>query len=522
MSSSDSTISSGSGSQMSTDSIRPIYNLIELGLEEYEENELVLNTIHELMIFFKQSDNCTCRRTLKQKDLRTCFEKVGFKRFFERHFELKALEKTELDLFLKSQLMSFEITNEKNNIKESQRHFYKYNFNTSLPLCKPTYMQLCGISEHILSAIQSHLQVYGLIKRVHGNIGHAKRRNSKVFLDLELTSQIKHYLTQYGNVYGLPSPMRHRNDSGNFIYLPTDKNYTLIYNQYKNDFYIEHNENEKIMSYDTFRRLWHETMPNLKFQLPGSDLCEVCEIFKKQIQISKNDNESFEKSKKQYEEHRVAANLERQHYNDNVKNSKNDNLTMHICYNWAQNVSIPYSPQQIGSIYFKSAYAVHLFGICKTGQKNQQINFLIAEDEFPKGIGKGANTTLNMVYQAIKKFVKSDDEAKNLQITCDNCIAQNKNNLSLFFWCWLCMLGLFDNITINFMIPGHTKFICDSYFGRIKKTYRDHNVNTIDDIEKIINKSSKSNIGLKYNNGVGWNWYDFQGFFSQNFVNCPI
>ena len=103
MSSSDFTISSDSGSQMSTDSIRPIYNLIELGLEEYEENELVLNTIHELMIFFKQSDNCTCRRTLKQKDLRTCFEKVGFKRFFERHFKLKALEKTELDLFLKSQ-----------------------------------------------------------------------------------------------------------------------------------------------------------------------------------------------------------------------------------------------------------------------------------------------------------------------------------------------------------------------------------------------------------------------------------
>ena len=85
---------------------------------------------------------------------------------------------------------------------------------------------------------------------------------------------------------------------------------------------------------------------------------------------------------------------------------------MHICYDWAQNISIPYSPQQIGSIYFKSVYAVHLFGICKTRQKNHQINFLITEDEFSKGIGKGANITLNMVYQAIKKFVKSDDKAK--------------------------------------------------------------------------------------------------------------
>jgi hypothetical protein len=83
------------------------------------------------------------------------------------------------------------------------------------------------------------------------------------------------------------------------------------------------------------------------------------------------------------------------------------------------------------------------------------------------------------------------------------------------------MMGYFDNITINFMIPGHTKFICDSFFGKIKKTFRDNNINTIDDVENIINKSASVNIGLKYNNGIGWNWYDFQGFFSQNFINCP-
>ena len=68
-----------------------------------------------------------------------------------------------------------------------------------------------------------------------------------------------------------------------------------------------------------------------------------------------------------------------------------------------------------------------------------------------------------MVYQTLKIFAK--DGKKDLHITCDNCIAQNKNNLSLFFWAWLCMLGWYNNITINFMIPGHTKFICDAFFG---------------------------------------------------------
>jgi len=513
--SSNSTISSSTA--MSTESIRPIYDLVELDLEEYEENDLVLDTIHELMIFFKQSSNCTCRRTSRQRDLRTCFEKVEFKRFFECHFELKALEKTQLEFFIKSQLMSFEITQEKNNGKEQQRHNYRYSFNSTFPLCQPAYLKLCGISENKFSTIKAHYQLNGLTERIHGNTGHARRRNSKVFVDLEISSQVKQYLTQYGNIYGLPSPMRHRNESENFIYLPTGESFTSIYNKYKNDFYLEHDENEKVMSYDTFRRLWYDTMPNLKFQSTGSDLCKVCEIFRKQLQISKNDIDNYKEIELEYEKHRKAAELERQHYNNNIIKSQNDLSIIHICYDWAQHVSIPYSPQQVGSIYFKSAYAVHLFGICKTGQKNQQINFIIAENEFPKGTGKGANITLNMVYRAIKEFTKNE---KNLQITCDNCSAQNKNNLSLFFWCWLCMMGLFENITINFMLPGHTKFICDSFFGKIKKTFRNQIVNTIDDIEQIINNSAKGNIGLKYNDGIGWNWYDFEKFFSQNFVNC--
>jgi len=53
------------------------------------------------------------------------------------------------------------------------------------------------------------------------------------------------------------------------------------------------------------------------------------------------------------------------------------------------------------------------------------------------------------------------------------------------------------------MLLGYTKLICDSYFGKIKKTFRDQIVNTINDVEKIINNFTKSNMGLKYNDGLG-------------------
>ncbi len=41
---------------------------------------------------------------------------------------------------------------------------------------------------------------------------------------------------------------------------------------------------------------------------------------------------------------------------------------------------------------------------------------------------------------------------KYLYVTCDNCSEQNKNNLSLWFWSWIIMLGWYDDIYINFII----------------------------------------------------------------------
>ncbi|CAB5362839.1 unnamed protein product [Rhizophagus irregularis] len=335
---------------------RPIYNFIELGLEEYEENEMILDVVHNLMTFFNDSANCTCRRFSNKKDIRTCFEKVGFKRFFERHMEIKALGKPKFELFIKIQLMSFEISNEKiekNETEKKTRHSYKYSFNISLPLCKPAYLKLCNLSDYKLSALQTHLQENGLTERTHGNTGCVSRRNLRVFVDFNITSSIKEFLTQYGTIHGLPSPMRHQNDSGNFIYLPTNENYTLIYNKYKEHYCLEHSENENIISYSTFRRLWHELMPNLKFQSPASDLCETCEEFKAKMRTAKSDIDKFNIIKNQFEEHQEKADLERQHYNNNIekkivnKSSKNNEG---IRYNggigWKCSL-----PQDLGKVY---------------------------------------------------------------------------------------------------------------------------------------------------------------------------
>ena len=72
------------------------------------------------------------------------------------------------------------------------------------------------------------------------------------------------------------------------------------------------------------------------------------------------------------------------------------------------------------------------------------------------------------------------------------------------------------------MIPGHTKFICDSCFGLIKILYRKSKVNTVDDVVSIINRSTTVhlNTSQRYLNGEGFQYYNFKNYF-QLFKKIP-
>jgi hypothetical protein len=120
------------------------------------------------------------------------------------------------------------------------------------------------------------------------------------------------------------------------------------------------------------------------------------------------------------------------------------------------------------------------------------------------------------------KKKKKKKKKKKLVITCDNCVGQNKNNYSLFFYSWLIDRGLYEEVELNFMIPGHTKFICDSCFGLIKVLYRKSKVNTIDDVVSVIDRSTTVhlNVSQRFLNGEGFQYYNFKDYF-QMFKKIP-
>ena len=85
---------------------------------------------------------------------------------------------------------------------------------------------------------------------------------------------------------------------------------------------------------------------------------------------------------KKFKEHLVEAKLERNYYNRNTKLAEQQrklvdeyftardkvdycsiDATAHYSYDWAQNVHVPHSDQQVSKIYYLSPRKVHLFGI---------------------------------------------------------------------------------------------------------------------------------------------------------------
>ena len=144
-----------------------------------------------------------------------------------------------------------------------------------------------------------------------------------------------------------------------------------------------------------------------------------------------------------------------------------------------------------------TARKVHIFGI-QNEATSQQTNYVLDESEI---LDKGANGTLSLIFHSLKQLNKGE---KHLKLTCDNA-PQNKNNVTLRLCLFLVITVYYENIELNFMLVGHTKFKCDSNFGLIKKLYHKSTIHSKEEFMEIVEKSSPKGLNKVqcYENGQG-------------------
>ena len=81
-----------------------------------------------------------------------------------------------------------------------------------------------------------------------------------------------------------------------------------------------------------------------------------------------------------------------------------------------------------------------------------------------------------------------------MYLHADNCTGQNKNNAMIHYLSWRVLVGLHKNITLSFLVVGHTKFAPDWCFGLLKKKFRRTKVGSLSDIAQVVNNSATVNI----------------------------
>lgn len=190
---------------------------------------------------------------------------------------------------------------------------------------------------------------------------------------------------------------------------------------------------------------------------------------------------------------------------------------MHYGFDFAQQISLPFSSQQVGPIYFLSGFKVALFGVALEPFK-KFILYIIPES---CTFGKGANMVISLLHHCLENFSVGEQV---LHLHADNCQAQNKNNIVMQYLAYRVQQGLNNSCHIHFLLVGHTKFMPDMYFGIVKQRFRKSEAYTVKDVVKIALDScsvSKAITPVFVGNERGQSFikiYDWMQFFKANKV----
>lgn len=429
----------------------------------------------------EQSEPCCERR---------CTEHIEWKRAHDA-FSVLAAEQQ------KSVLTGMVYVSLISSSQEKRRPSYKYHIRHDFQVCKKAFKKAFNIGSHRLRTLHSIALNGELAWPAHGNTSKKPHNETPT----EAINQVKVFIENYIDIYGLPSPGGMRASQEEICFPGSFSKYS-IWTEYrqalKND---EGNSSPLEVSYEIFRRYMDESFPYVSFQAARTDLCDLCEQLRDKL-IHERKEELLKETTEKLQVHLERVAISRNEYKRQLMIAKENwdrmskqtrksilsnlschpeyrltepncrEIDCHYSFDFAQQIHYPHSPQQRGKEYFKSARKCMLFGVtCESISRS--VLFFIDEQE---QVGKGANTVISLIHTFFKYHGLGE---KRVWLHADNCVGQNKNNMLMWYLAWRVMNGLHEEITINFMLSGHTKFSPDSAFGLYKLCYRKNNVDSL-------------------------------------------
>ena len=248
-----------------------------------------------------------------------------------------------------------------------------------------------------------------------------------------------------------------------------------------------------IMSWRSFLRYWKAHFPKLRIRKSGEDTCTDC--YKLRLRLSiltrKRDEalraledddmldsitpdellkeiDGYDELIAECRKHVEMHQAQREDYNklrdiakEDFKNDVPFDLrTEFLVIDMSQNGALPMlRGDQMGDFYYMSPLIQLIFGVACPATNH--MNVYIWEEGTAD---RGADNIISCLYHDLVSrniIVESvDTPLKHLVIAADNCSGQNKNKAMLMFCMWLVEAGYVDEVTLLFLVKGHTKNDC--------------------------------------------------------------
>ncbi len=161
---------------------------------------------------------------------------------------------------------------------------------------------------------------------------------------------------------------------------------------------------------------------------------------------------------------------------------------------YGQNVELPVcNKEQPSCTYYFSPLSIFYLGVVNHAHVYNDgcVSKHLHCHLYHVGVGKkGANNVASLIVKTLGQLnlLRKDSVGGELNVTFNNCLGQNKNNIVLRLAAWLMAMGYFKEVNFIFLVVGHTKNAADHLFNSLKNKYRKQNLFTFQGLVESLNK----------------------------------
>lgn len=254
-------------------------------------------------------------------------------------------------------------------------------------------------------------------------------------------------------------PSHYCRSSSSKKYLPADvKSFNNVFRMYQKSLGTE-NKN-LILKKTKFMQLLKKHF-NIGIHVPKKDKCSKCERYK-----NLPDNLKTNEEQENYNQHLAEKEAVKKIFlQEQIQATEENAGTLVASFDLQKVLSTPHGDSM--TIGFSRKYAVYNFTIYETGSKKGYC-YLWGEKDGKRGSNEICSNLLHYLTD-----VDISGKYKKISLFCDNCTGQNKNKFLLtMLRYFLDSANNISEITITYLIVGHTYMPVDSMHGIIEKSIK--------------------------------------------------